>query len=213
MNDKFTLRDFLVYFTTGSLTLISINLLFFNEILSEITDFFEKYKFISDFSGLLIALVIPVIYFIGHLIHGLDYLSLKMYIYIHNKLTKYKLRKFKIFEVLRLILYFFMYKNKVINSIVQENKEKKTWISIEEFWLYCARLQKVGKFGPAEYWYTLNDLFKGLYIAFLIFSVLSFFLCQIEFGLIFLALALISNFRAIQFAGFFVITVRRLSKC
>jgi hypothetical protein len=212
MNDKFTLRDFLVYFTTGTLTLLSIDLLFFNEILSETADFFEKYKFISDFSGLFIVLAVPLIYFIGHLIHGFGFLSLKTYKLIHKKLTDWKLRRFIIIEWIRLILHFFMYKNKVINSIIQENKENKTWGTDDDFWIDCAKLQKDGKFGPAEYWYTLNDLFKGLYTTFLISSIIAFILCKIGLGLIFVGLFLICHFRAIQFADYFVKTVKRLAK-
>jgi hypothetical protein len=212
MNDKFTLRDFLVYFTTGTLTILSIDLLFFSEILSKTTDFFEKNKFISDFSGLLIVLAVPVTYFIGHLIHGLGFLSLKTYKLIHKKLTDWNLRKFKIIEWIRLILHFFMYKNKVIDSIMQENKKNKTWSTDEDFWIDCAKLQKDGKFGPAEYWYTLNDLFKGLYTAFLISSVIAFILCKTGQGLIFVGLFLICHFRTIQFADFFVKTVKRLAK-
>ena len=212
MNDKFTLRDFLVYFTTGTLTVLSMNMLFFNEILSESTGFFEKYKFISEFSGLLIVLAVPLIYFIGHLMHVIDSLSLKTYKLIHKKFTDWHLRKFQVIECIRLILHFFMYKNKVANSIIQEIKENKTWISIEIFWIDCSKLQKDGKFGSAEYWYTLNDLFKGLYNTFLFSSIIAFIICKSALGLIFIGLFLICHYRAIQFADYFVKTVRRLAK-
>ena len=212
MSDKFTLRDFLVYFTTGSLTLLSIDLLFFREILTIISDFFEKYKFVTDFSGLLIVLAVPLIYFIGHLIHGLGFFSLKTYKIIHKKLNDWNLRKYKIVEWIRLILHFFMYKNKVINSIIQENKDKKTWNSEEEFWIDCAKLQKNGKFVSSEYWYTLNDLFKGLYTTFLFSSLIAFVTCKIGLGFIFTGLFLICHFRAIQFADYFVKTVKRFIK-
>lgn len=214
MNDKFTLRDFLVYFTTGTLTLLSIGLLFFSETLTIILGFFEKYKFVTDFSGLLIVIAVPLIYFIGHLIHALDTFLLKTYKLIHKKLNDWKLRKYKIVEWIRLILHFFMYKNKVINSIIQENKDegdkdKKTWNNEEEFWIDCAKLQKDGKFVSAEYWYTLNDLFKGLYTTFLFSSIIAFVICKIGFGFIFTGIFLICHFRAIQFADYFTKTVKR----
>jgi hypothetical protein len=212
MSDKFTLRDFLVYFTTGTVTLLSIDLLFFSELLTILSDFFEKYKFATDFSGLLIVLAVPLIYFIGHLIHGLGFFSLKTYILIHKKLNEWNLRKHKIIEWIRLILHFFMYKNKVINSIIQENKDKKTWNNEEEFWIDCAKLQKDGKFASSEYWYTLNDLFKGLYTIFLISSIIAFVTCKIGLGFIFTGLFLICHFRAIQFADYFVKTVKRFIK-
>lgn len=212
MNDKYTLRDFLVYFTTGTMTIVSIDILFFNKILEKTGDFFGKYTFINEFSGLLIILVVPMIYFIGHLIHGLDFLSLKIYIVIHKKLTDWKLRKFRIIEWIRLILHFFMYKNKVINSVIKDKKKNKTWENEELFWIDCAKLQKDGKFIPAEYWYTLNDLFKGLYTVFLFSSIIAFITCKIGLGLIFAGLFLICHFRAIQFADFFVKTVKRFIK-
>lgn len=209
MIDKFTLRDFLVYFTTGTLTLLSIDLLFFNEILAEIVNFFDKYKFVTEFSAFLIVLSVPLIYFIGHMIHGIGFISLKTYIFIHKKLNYCKWRKNNIVEWIRQILYFFMYKNKVINSIIKENKDNKTWNNEDEFWIDCAKLQKEGKFGAAEYWYSLNELFKGLYTTFLFSSIVAFVICKIELGLIFIVLFLICHFKAIQFANYFVQTVKR----
>lgn len=102
----------------------------------------------------MIVLAIPLIYIIGHLIHVLGYISLKTYKFIHKKLNEWNLRKYKIVEWIRLILHFFMYKNKVINSIIQENKKNKTWNNEEEFWIDCTKLQKDGKFAYSEYWYT-----------------------------------------------------------
>jgi len=105
-----------------------------------------------------------------------------------------------------------MYKNRIINSIIQENKDNKTWNNEQEFWIDCAKLQKEEKFVYSEYWYTLNDLFKGLYITFLFSSIISFVTCKIGIGLIFVGLFLICHFRAIQFADYFVKTVKRFIK-
>jgi len=93
-----------------------------------------------------------------------------------------------------------------------ENKDKKTWNNEEEFWIDCAKLQKDGKFASSEYWYTLNDLFKGLYTIFLISSIIAFVTCKIGLGFIFTGLFLICHFRAIQFADYFVKTVKRFIK-
>lgn len=210
MSDRFTLRDFLVYFTTGAMTVVSIDVIFYNKILQEATVFFCKYNFINEFSGLFIVLAVPLIYFIGHLVHGLDFFSLKTYKCIHKKLTDWKWRRFMIIEWIRQVLHFFMYKNRVINSVIQENKRTKTWNTDEDFWIDCAKLQKDGKFGPAEYWYTLNDLLKGLYTTFLFSSIIAFIACKTGLGVTFVVLFLICHFRAIQFADFFVQTVKRL---
>ena len=211
MTTKFTLRDFLVYFTTGSLFLVCIELIFFDEILRVSSEFFSKYLFIKEFSGLIIVIAIPIIYLIVHVIHSLGILSLWIYKEIHSKLTKWKLRKWKAIEYLRIILHFFMYKNKVVNSVIQENKKNSTWKSTDDFWTVCAKLQIEKKFGPAEYWYTLNDLFKGLYTSFLISTILSCFTGNYMLGVIFCILMFVSHIRAIHFGNSFVITVKRLT--
>lgn len=210
MTDKFTLRDFLVYFTTGSLTVISLSVLFFKPLFDETSLFLANHMYIKEFSSLLIVLLIPLLYFIGHIIHGIDYQTLKSYKFIHKKLTKKGWRKCFIIEWIRIFLHFVMYKNRVIESILNENKKNKTWKSEDFFWIDCAILQKDGTFSSAEYWYTLNDLFKGLTIIFLLSFIIAFLTCQIIIGIFFFGLYLICNFRAMQFAEFFVQTVKRL---
>lgn len=210
MTDKFTLRDFLVYFTTGSLAVISLSILFFKPLLNEISLFLVNHMYIKEFSSLLIVLLIPFLYFIGHIIHGIDYLTLKSYKFIHKKLTEKGWRKCFIIEWIRIILHFVMYKNRVVESILNENRKNNTWKSEDFFWIDCAVLQKDGKFTSAEYWHTLNDLFKGLTITFLLSFIIAFLTCQIIIGILFFGLYLICNFRAMQFAEFFVKTVKRL---
>lgn len=105
-----------------------------------------------------------------------------------------------------------MYKNKVINSEIEENKKNKTWNSPEAFWESCALLQVQGTFGPANYWYTINDLFKGLYTTTLFATIICLICSKLVLGTIFCGLMLMCQFRAIQFANSFVLTVRRLSK-
>ena len=212
MTSKFTLRDFLVYFTTGALFIVSIDIVYFDKLLNISSTFFQKYEFIKEFSGILIVFIIPIIYLTGHLLHSVGILSLWIYKLIHNHLTKWELRKCKIIEWIRILLHFLMYRNKIINAVIQENKKNSTWESVEVFWNSCAKLQNENKFTPAEYWFTLNDLFKGLYTAFLFSSIMSFTNGKNILGLIFILLMLISHFRAIQFGNNFVKTVKRLSK-
>jgi len=211
MTSKFTLRDFLVYFTTGALFLVSIDLIYFYKLLNISSEFFSEYEFINEFSGLLIVFTIPIIYLTGHFLHSVGILSLWIYKRIHTQLTKWNLREYRVIEWLRILIHFFMYKNKIINSVLQENKKNSTWENEECFWIVCAKLQNENKFSPAEYWFTLNDLFKGLYTAFLFSSILSFINGKEILGLIFIFLMFISHFRAIQFGGNFVVTVKRLN--
>ncbi len=212
MTANFTLRDFLVYFSSGAFFLLSFNLIFFEPVLKLTEDFFTKHSFIKEFSGIIIILAIPLVYILGHLLHGIGFLSLQTYKAIHFKLNKWDLRKFKFVEFLRCITHFFMYKNKVINSVIEENKKNKTWNSSEAFWESCALLQVQGTFGPANYWYTLNDLFKGLYTTTLFATIICLICSKWVLGTIFCGLMLMCQFRAIQFANSFVMTVRRLNK-
>jgi len=210
MTDKFTLRDFLVYFTTGSLAVISLSILFFKPLFDEISLFMANHMYIKEFSSLFTILLIPFLYFIGHIIHGIDYQTLKSYKFIHERLTEKGWRKCFIIERIRIFLHFVMYKNRVIESILNENKKNNTWKSEDHFLIDCAILQKDGKFSSAEYWHTLNDLFKGLTIIFLFSFIIAFLTFQIIIGILFFGLYLICYFRAIQFAEFFVKTVKRL---
>ncbi len=212
MSDKFTLRDFLVYFSTGSIMIINLDILFFNQTLEIISNFFRKYSFIKEFSGLFVIIAIPFIYVFGHMIHEFDFRLLKLYKLIHNKLGRLKLRKYKPIELFRIILYFFMYKYKVINSIIQENKINRTWKSPDDFWAACSSLQCENHFDPANYWYTLSDLFKGLYVSFLFSTIVAFIAGKMMLGIIFSVLMLLCYLRAREFADRFVRTVKRLSK-
>ncbi|RKE04403.1 hypothetical protein [Marinifilum flexuosum] len=212
MTTNFTLRDFLVYFSSGAFLIIILDLIFFESILNITEDFFSKHTFIKEFAGLLIIFVIPLIYILGHILHGLGFLSLKIYIAFHSKLTKWNIRKYWFFEFIRKIVHFFMYKNKVVNSVLLENMTNQTWNSVEQFWESCAELQVKDNFGPANYWYTLNDLFKGLYTTTFLGTIICLFVDKWILCLIFLGLMFICHFRAIQFADCFVLTVKRLSK-
>jgi hypothetical protein len=105
-----------------------------------------------------------------------------------------------------------MYKNKVVNSVIVENKKNETWESVEHFWESCAQLQLKDNFGPANYWFTLNDLFKGLYTITLFATIISFTGGKYILCFIFCCLMFMCHFRAIQFADSFVLTVKRLRK-
>lgn len=212
MTTNFTLRDFLVYFSSGAFLLLSLDFIFFESILNITENFFSKHIFIKEFAGLLIIFVVPLIYILGHILHGLGFLSLKIYIAFHSILTKWKIRKYWIVEFIRKIVHFFMYKNKVVNSVVHDNKTNQTWNSVEHFWESCAELQVNDNFDPANYWYTLNDLFKGLYTTTFLGTVICIFVDKWIYCLIFGGLMFMSHFRAIQFADSFVFTVKRLKK-
>jgi hypothetical protein len=192
--------------------IINLDILFFSQTLKIVTNFIREYSFIKEFSGLFVIIAIPIIYVFGHIIHTFDFISLKIYKSVHDKLNKWELRKYKLIEWSRIILHYFMYRYKVINSIIQENKLNNTWKSPSDFWAACSSLQCKGHFDPANYWYTLSDLFKGLYTSFLFSTIVAFIAGKMVLGIIFSVLMLLCHFRAVQFGDYFVVTVKRLSE-
>lgn len=154
MADKYTIRDFLVYFLTGLFLLVTLMYKFD----SSLTDYFRiSQTNIKDNSALTIFLLVPGLYILGHIVHGLDLVSFKIGRCLWDFKEKYKvnLKKFKIFWLFN-VANFIINGNRVtgiLNSIPQDT---------HKFWKQASELQFQGKFDRAEYWNLMNDLFKGL---------------------------------------------------
>ncbi|NAS13698.1 hypothetical protein [Poritiphilus flavus] len=211
MTARFTLRDFLVYFSSGSFFVLLMDVVYFDLILKIVSDFFKNYEFLDGFATLLGIILVPLVYILGHILHGVGFLSLKVYKEFHEFLNKNRLRRFRLIEWMRIILHFFMYRVKVVNAVIKEINENGTWNNVEHFWEDCARLQIKDDFDSANYWYALNDLFKSIYTASLIASILSFYNDKWILGSILSGLMFLSQYRAVQFGDSFVKTVRRLA--
>ncbi|MBS1780111.1 MAG: hypothetical protein JST70_12340 [Bacteroidetes bacterium] len=154
MEDKFTLRDFLVYFATGLFFLLVLLRTFDNTLLK----FFNIEKSdIKDNEALVIFLLLPGLYLIGHFIHGLDLVLFKLGRYFWDLKSSYstKLKKFKVLWIVNFLVL-------ILNGYRVTGMLNKKGIIPNEFWVKVSRLQYDGKFEKAEYWNLMNDLFKGL---------------------------------------------------
>ena len=212
MTTNFTFRDFIVYLLTGLTLLLCIGVIFLDDIFTLTTCFFTKYQFVKEFSFLVTIFLIPFIYLTGHIIGIVDYLTMKYYVWLHKKLRNKNNWVAKSFLKINHLIF---YRHRIVYQIVRHlksNKEGKSFMTTEEFWVLCAKLQKENHYSPAEYWYILNDLFKGVSLVFLISTIISTTRQQWTLATVFIILTALFFYRAIQYAEFFVATVCRLSK-
>lgn len=100
--------------------------------------------------------------------------------------------------------------NKKINKNINLNKSGIVLFKDkEEFWILCAELQQKKHYSSCEYFYALNDLFKGLVVTFLIVFLIALFKCEIIFASLSIHVCAFTYIRAIQYAEYFVNTVIR----
>lgn len=154
MADKYTIRDFLVYFLTGLFLLVTLLYRFDNSLLG----YFRISRIdIKDNSALTVFLLVPGLYIVGHIIHGIDLLTFKSGRYVWDFKEKYEasLKRINMF-------WFFNTLNFIINGNrvtgILNGREQNT----HDFWQKVSMLQFLGKFDRSEYWNLMNDLFKGL---------------------------------------------------
>jgi len=214
MTTNFTLRDFFVYLLTGLTMIISVGVIFFNEIFTFTVTQLDQYQFIKEFAFLVTIFLIPIIYLLGHIIGSLSYQSLKLFLII-DKLIKKKggdLPKWKY----KTLIFFQMifYRQRIVYAAITHKKpksEEKTFKDINEFWTSCAKLQIQKIYGPAEYWNLLNELFNSLNLIFFISTTISVFTRQWTLVIVFCVLTIFAFKRARQYAEFCINTVSRLT--
>lgn len=202
MSDKFTLRDFFAFFFSGIVVILFMYANYFDSINSAISCNLTKIK---DFTSLIIFLTIPVAYFLGQIVHSIDTL---MY-FIGRGARKIKYNKTL---SLRGIIVYILNGHRISGKLYLRNQKKKkafTDTEIDTFWKKCAQLQVDNKFSSSEYWYVMNELFKGLTTACLLFLIISLIQNKIVFALSYLGLGLLFWVRASFFSGSFVDTVER----
>lgn len=154
MNDKFTVRDFLVYFLTGLYFLLTLINQFHLSLLSY---FLISKDDIQQNSALTIFLLIPGLYLLGQTIHGIDLVIFKIGRCIWDlKVLKGKcLKKYKLLGVIN--LFNFLINGNRISGILNSNDLKTS-----DFYENASELQYDGVYDRSEYWNLMNDLFKGL---------------------------------------------------
>lgn len=199
MTDKYTLRDFLVYFLTGFFMLLTL----INEYENALFVFFNiNLSFIEKNSVITIFLLVPGLYLLGQIIHGIDLLIFKIGRLVSDSINKYTDKHKRL-----MFLWFFKIVNFLINGnrvigILEQNK-----LNIHDFWKKAAKLQSVDKYSKSEYWYLTNNLFTGLSL--IIFGWLIYFIFDKDIDLIVISLFLliICWYRARHFATGYVTTI------
>lgn len=214
MTTNFTLRDFFVYLLVGLTIFICIGTLFFGDIFNFTIAFFDKYRFIKDFSFLVTIFTIPIIYLIGHIIGSLSYNILQLYVYIDKIFKKSGKEMPKLKYTILIILQKILYRQRVVYAIIKHTKSnsiEKPFKNVNEFWTSCAKLQIEKTYSPAEYWYVLNELFNSLNLIFFISTIISLATKQWFLGVIYCLLTIFAFNRAKQYATHFIQTVCKLT--
>ena len=191
MTDKFTIRDFFAYFLSGCALYLALLVSEFDKIY---TFFIANKDFIKDNSAIIIFGVLPIVYFTGQTIQSIDTLFYEMGVVIWRLNEKYKNKFLK-------GLYYILCSHRISGNLNLRN------IPTKEFCTKCNELELVSKYGHAEYWYIMNDLFKGVTLINLTFAAYSLFICKFDLGLIFLFLTFIFWVRARYYATIFIDTI------
>lgn len=220
MTTNFTFRDFLVYLLTGLTLILSVSIIFWQNLFTFSLDFFTKYEFIKEFAFLVTIFLIPLIYLLGHLVGSTNYFTLQLFIWLDKKIKRIKngvtskKELNKLDKLLIIILQRLLYRHRVVYEIINYTKttkeDKLLFKSVDDFWTLCAKLQIEKIYSSAEYWYVLNDLFKSVNLVFAISTAIAFIFGHWCLGLIYFFLMLIAFGRARQYSNFFVKTVCRL---
>ncbi|MCC9070485.1 hypothetical protein LNQ49_02575 [Flavobacterium sp. F-65] len=188
MTDKFTLRDILVY------TLLGLIVLFFSYLYypCEITCIIKDSK---DFSDLTILLLIPICYLIGHILMSLDDVIFNgILLRFFPKGNQLKNKYWKLYNFL-----FFGYRNIGIRN--QEEITNKIFLKT------CDKLISENKYGKAEYYQVMSDLFKGIFL--IIFLSIAFDLFHWSFKFWKLILIFLIWYRAKMFSAYYVRMIKR----
>ena len=162
--DKFTIRDFFVFFLSGISVFLCYCFVEFDYILNwwKTVDNNDTKAFIKENSTAIGLLSIPVFYFIGHLVHGIDDLFNH-----YSKRIKKQINFIKSNWFTRW-LNKICFKNR-INGYLEMNNE-----DVEAFWQKCAYIQVYSNFQSIDYFYVMNELFKGLTITCFAFCLYAF---------------------------------------
>lgn len=153
MNDKYTLRDFLVYFTTGIYLLMTV---LYEFQLSFLNYFSISQKELLENITITIFLLIPILYLIGQIIHGIDLLFFKFGRYIWDLKCFFDKKNYW-FGIGLINALNFLFNGYRVSGNLNQRK-----IPTKDFWKMASKLQLNNSFSKVEYWNLMNDLFKGL---------------------------------------------------
>lgn len=204
--DKFTFRDFFVFFLSGISALFCLLITQYEHVSlkdGSILLKINKIEYDFFFKGYLTALgllSIPFFYLLGHLIHGVDDL-----VNYWTKLIRGEKKTGKPKNWIFKILHFIFFENRVNGHL-----ERKGEV-VDDFWQKFAYLQMGSQSATADYWYVLNELFKGVTITCFGFGVYAFFFGGKNEGYLFLLMFVFWE-RAHYFAKRFYMNVTKVYK-
>src|SRR5690606_6281746 len=160
MTDKFTIRDFLVYSLVG----LTASIIFYTYEPALVKSALKGLKDFSDFATIIF---VPVFYFIGHLVMGVDDILLNNILY--RPIKKRKIKESNWFWKAYIYLLF-GYRN--------QGLKKSNEIEDYEFLKICDKLIADNKYEKAEYYQVMSDLFKGVFICLITSIIYRLFHCN-----------------------------------
>lgn len=204
MTEKFTLRDFMVYFLTGFFLFLTI-LFRYN---SSLLQFFNIEKVdIENNSALTILILVPGLYLLGHFIHSVDWILFKIGRFVIDIEVTYKKKHNNCFFLCIIKMFRFITSGSRISGIVYTNSKDS-----KMFWQKVAKLQSESKYDRSEYWYLINDLFKGITLIALGWVFYSLIIRDFVSFFIYFVLTILCWFRARHSATNFVTTIENTCK-
>lgn len=192
MSEKYTFRDFMVYFLSGLYLLLT---LLYEFDISLLKYFKIEKEDIMRNPSLTIFLLVPGLYLLGQVVHGIDLLIFK----IGRRIEDYALK-----NNYWLIDKFncFFNGNRIAGIIAKNSNPPK-----EQFWELATRYNSP----KSEYWLVINDLLKGLYIISMFWLFYNLLKCNFGISLIYLFLTFIFWYRGRHTATNYVSSVRYLA--
>lgn len=163
MNIKYTFRDLIVYLLTG-FTCIVLLLIARPEYLNLMYDT-VLIKYLMDNQLLLVLVLIPILYIVGHVIQIFD-LVISFDIAQHLERYKWKAQYTKSKNIFIIIIQGIY---AICASSTTEYHYKKRGISHKDFNSMKYQLIITNNYNTAEYYYLLKELFNGLRVFTLLF--------------------------------------------
>jgi len=145
MGEKYTFRDFMVYFLSGLYLLLT---LLYEFDISLLKYFKIEKEDITRNPSLTIFLLVPGLYLLGQVVHGIDLLIFKIGRYIEDYSLKNNNWWFG-------KLNYLLNGNRISGILAKNINPPK-----EEFWGLATKHNSP----KSEYWHVINDLLKGLYV-------------------------------------------------
>ena len=195
MNEKFTIRDFIVYFLTGFLFFLVFAIVYPDFVFKNLEKN-EKYLNLIGFSAL------PTFYIIGHLIHAID---VGVFSSLGKKAKKFNDKKNNLFSS---FLHQLLNGHRIRGVLKTEWEVKlKMEKDFEDTVCFCSQSNL---FSEAKYWSYLNDKFKGFVLILVVFSVSTIVRDEPCLGVILLSFAVLFRQRGRFFGIYYVNSIARI---